>query len=65
MYYDSKRDCKMSQNPSHLMLLVGVMSSRIVTSEVVGQVMGSSRMCSTGDSLRFFLDRDDAPWLAL
>ena len=42
-----------------------VMSTRTVTTEVVGQVMGSSGICSTGDSLRFFLDRDDAPRLAV
>ena len=35
------------------------------TSEVVGRVIGSSRICSTEDSLRFFFDRDDAPRLTV
>ena len=47
------------------MFLVRVLISRTVTSEVVRHVMGSSRICSTEDSLRFFFDRDDAPRLAV
>ena len=48
-----------------VLLKIYLMSSRTVTSEVVRHVTGYSRICSTEDSLLFFFDRDDAPWLAL
>ena len=56
---------RITQNLFHLMFLVGVMSSRTVTSEVVRHVMVSSRICSTEDSLWVFFDRDDVPRLAI
>ena len=48
-----------------VLLKIYLMSSWTVTPEAVEHVTGSSRICSTEDSLRFFFGRDDASRLAV